>query len=84
MIGSFLAMALHGNNGGKEEFAEGMRVGANVMLLEKALIGKVLKIEETASIMSDIIEAQKSDFVIHDMVHAEKLVDSYLGSRQVA
>lgn len=77
-VWAFLNMALHGNRGGKEEFANGVRIGGNIMMLEEALSGKVLKSEETAQKMSQIIESQKEDFVVRDMEHAERFVDSYL------
>lgn len=77
-VGAFLNMALHGNANGKQEFAEGVRIGTNIMMLEKALSGKVFRIGETAQNMSKIIETQKKDFVVRDLDHAQKLVDSYL------
>jgi hypothetical protein len=77
-VGAFLNMALHGSTGGKQEFADGVRTGGNIIMFEKALAWKVLKPEETAQNMSNIIEFQKTDFVVRDMEHAEKFADSYL------
>ncbi len=48
------------------------------MMLEKALSGIVFNSEQVAQNMSRIIELQKKDFIIRDMAHAQKLVDSYL------
>jgi hypothetical protein len=48
------------------------------MMLERALSGRVFQSEKVARNMSRIIELQKKDFVIRDMAHAQKLVDSYL------
>lgn len=77
-VGWFLNMALHGSTGGKQEFAEWVRIGTNIMMLERALSGKVFQSEKVAWTVSRIIESQKKDFVIRDMNHAQKLVDSYL------
>lgn len=77
-VGAFLNMALHGNNGGKQEFADGVRIGGNIMMLEQALSGKVLKTWDTAQAMSRIIEFQEQDFIVKDLDHAKRLVDSYL------
>lgn len=77
-VGWFLNMALHGSTGGKQEFAEWVRIGTNIMMLEKALSGRVFQSEKVARSMSRIIELQKKNFVIRDMTHAQKLVDSYL------
>jgi len=30
-------MALHGSTGGKQEFADGVRTGGNIIMFEKAL-----------------------------------------------
>lgn len=81
-VGAFLNMALHGNNGGKQEFADGVRIGGNIMMLENALSGKVFRAGETAQKMSEIIESQKKDFIVRDMSHANRLVDSYLEAIQ--
>lgn len=48
------------------------------MMLEDALSGRVFNSEKVAQNMSRIIELQKEDFIIRDMTHAQKLVDSYL------
>lgn len=77
-VGWFLRMTLEGNTGGKQEFAEWIRIGTNIMMLEKALSGIVFNSEQVAQNMSRIIELQKKDFIIRDMAHAQKLVDSYL------
>ena len=76
IVGSFLRMALDGATDGKQEFKDGMRIGGNIMLLEQALLGSGFSRKE-AQKMSDIIEAQKKDFVVRDMDHAKKLVQSY-------
>lgn len=81
-VGAFLNMALHWNNGGKQEFADGVRIGGNIMMLENALSGKVFRAGETAQKMSEIIESQKKDFIVRDMSHANRLVDSYLEAIQ--
>lgn len=77
-VGAFLNMALHGSRGGKQEFADGVRIGGNIMMIESALSGRVLRTGQTAQTMSEIIESQKKDFIVRDMVHANRLVDSYL------
>ena len=77
-VGGFLNMALHGSTGGKQEFAEWMRIGTNIMMFERALSGRVFQPEKVAREMSRIVELQKKDFVIRDMNHAQKFVDSYL------
>jgi hypothetical protein len=77
-VGGFLNMALHGSTGGKQEFAEWMRIGTNIMMFERALSGRVFQSEKVAREMSRIVELQKKDFVIRDMNHAQKFVDSYL------
>lgn len=48
------------------------------MMLEKALSGRAFNSEKVAQNMNRIIELQKKDFIIRDMAHAQKLVDSYL------
>ncbi len=77
-VGWFLNMALHGNTGGRQEFAHGVRIGTNIIMLEGILSGRVFQPERIARTMSHIIESQKKDFVIRDMSHAQQLVDSYL------
>jgi hypothetical protein len=53
-----------------------MRIGGNIILLKNALReGGFL--ESDAQAMSQIIEAQKKDFVVRNIAHAEKLVQSY-------
>lgn len=79
IIGSFLRMALEGATDGKKEFADGVRIGGNIMLLEKALRESGFA-EIDSQKMSDIIEAQKKDFVVRDMDHARRLVQSYQGT----
>ena len=69
-------MALDGAIDGKKEFADGMRIGGNIMLLEQALRDDGFP-EADAQKMSEIIEVQKKDFVVRDMDHAKKLVQSY-------
>ncbi len=48
------------------------------MMFERALSGRVFQPEKVAREMSRIVELQKKDFVIRDMNHAQKFVDSYL------
>lgn len=76
IVGSFLRMALDGSVDGKQEFADGVRIGGNIILLEKAL-RKTWVSETIAENMSKIIESQKKDFVVRDVGHAERLVQSY-------
>lgn len=61
---------------GKQEFADGIRIGGNIMLLEQALRESGAPDKE-AQKMSEIIEAQKKDFVVRDIAHAKRLVQSY-------
>lgn len=77
MIGAFLNMALNGSSDGKAEFAAGMRIGWNIILLEQALKNTWFDAEKHAKSMNKIIEAQKKNFVIRDFNHALKLVKSY-------
>lgn len=77
-VGWFLNMALHGSTGWKQEFAEWVRIGANIMMLERALSGKVFQSEKVVQNMNRVIELQKKDFIVRDLAHAQKLVDSYL------
>ena len=53
-----------------------MRVGGNVILLKRVLREGGLP-ESDAQSMSEIIEFQKKDFVVRDIGHAERLVQSY-------
>ena len=76
IVGSFLHMALDGVVDGKQEFADGVRIGGNIMLLEEALRENAF-LESDAQKMSEIIEAQKQDFVVRDTAHAKRLVQSY-------
>ena len=69
-------MALDGAVDGKQEFAHGVRIGGNIILLEKALQDSNSP-ELDAEKMNKIIEAQKKDFVVRDSAHAERLVKSY-------
>ena len=69
-------MALDGVVDGKQEFADGVRIGGNIMLLEEALRENAF-LESDAQKMSEIIEAQKQDFVVRDTAHAKRLVQSY-------
>lgn len=69
-------MALDGAVDGKQEFADGIRIGGNIILLEQALQDSDSP-ELDAEKMNKIIEAQKKDFVIRDSAHAERLVKSY-------
>jgi hypothetical protein len=55
-----------------------MRIGTNIMMFERALSGRVFQSEKVAREMSRIVELQKKDFVIRDLNHAQKFVDSYL------
>ncbi|MBP7773534.1 hypothetical protein KA071_00380 [Candidatus Gracilibacteria bacterium] len=77
-VGGFLNMALHGSTGGKQEFADGVRIGTNIMMLERALSGKVFQSEKVVQNMNRVIELQKKNFIVRDLAHAQKLVDSYL------
>ena len=76
IVGSFLRMALDGATDGKQEFADGVRIGGNIMLLERVLRDNGYP-EADAEKMSEIIEAQKKDFVVRDIAHAKRLVQSY-------
>jgi hypothetical protein len=76
IVGSFLRMALDGVVEGKQEFADGVRIGGNIILLEQALRDSADP-ESSAENMSKIIESQKKDFVVRDIGHAERLVKSY-------
>ncbi len=77
-VGWFLNMALHGSTGGKQEFADWVRIGTNIMMLERALSGKVFQSEKVVQNMNRVIELQKKNFIVRDLAHAQKLVDSYL------
>ncbi len=79
IVGSFLQMALEGATDGQQEFADGVRIGGNIILLEKALWDAWLSTDD-AQKMSEIIEEQKKDFVVRDRDHANRLVDSYARS----
>lgn len=74
-------MALEGATDGKQEFADGVRIGGNIMLLEQVLREDGFS-ESDAQNMSDIIEAQKKDFVVRDRSHARRLVESYQETMQ--
>ncbi|MEI6710882.1 MAG: hypothetical protein WCK88_01085 [bacterium] len=69
-------MALDGATDGKQQFADGVRIGGNIMLLEEALRESVFP-EADAQKMSEIIEVQKKNFVVRDIAHAKRLVQSY-------
>jgi len=76
IVGSFLRMALDGAAEWKQEFADGVRIGGNIILLEQALKSSGFS-EMDADKMSDIIEVQRRDFVVRDLGHADRLVRSY-------
>lgn len=76
LVGLFLRMALDGATDGKQQFADGVRIGGNIMLLEEALRESVFP-EADAQKMSEIIEVQKKNFVVRDIAHAKRLVQSY-------
>lgn len=78
MIGAFLNMALNGSSAGKDEFAAGMRIGWNIILLEQALKNTGFDTAKHAQAMNKVIEAQKEKFVIRDISQARELADSYI------
>ena len=78
MVGAFLNMALNGSSAGKDEFAAGMRIGWNIILLEQALKNTGFDAAKHAKAMSKVIEAQKEKFVIRDINQALELADSYI------
>jgi len=47
-------------------------------MLERALSGKVFQSEKVVQNMNRVIELQKKNFIVRDLAHAQKLVDSYL------
>ncbi len=53
-----------------------MRVGGNVILLKHALREKGFP-ERGVADMNKIIEVQEKDFIVKDIAHAKRLVQSY-------